>query len=203
MLTLQHYELRWPRIQKIHNLVERPWTEALDADAYLQVARFALGYNGGPCPSPNSIDSIWDRSASTMCLDIVSSPEKSTVSPIRPPLGYLKPSPLSPAKTISLSHVGQIRQPSFASATLQNMMASPSAGGFSLPPIHLVNTPRHQDNSPKQQGRKQTITKSHLVRAAKCLHAHQVAIRGGILPALSTGLRRRARRALPTLPPPP
>jgi hypothetical protein len=193
--------MRWPRIQKIYDLVERPWTEALDAAAYLQVARTALGYKFGSRGSPNSIESIWNRSASTVCMDVVSSPEKSTISPLRPPAGYVKPSPLSPVKTVSLSIMDLSREPRSASIALQSMLSSASVALSSLPPLHFSNTPNHHDKSPRQRPSELVNGKRRFWKAPKCLHAKQVKRRGGLAKALSTGLRRKVPRLLPTLSP--
>ncbi|GHJ90147.1 hypothetical protein NliqN6_6549 [Naganishia liquefaciens] len=40
----EHYELRWPRVEKLHRPEERSWENALDADRYRATCLKALGY---------------------------------------------------------------------------------------------------------------------------------------------------------------
>lgn len=188
---MQYYELRWPRLQKIHDIRERPWTDALDGPEYLQVARLALGYNGDSHPSPNSLDVIWSRSMTATCYDIISSPEKSTISPRRAQNGYLKTSPPSPIKTFSLSGINPFKATLAASAALQTFVAEPRTTPQSLPPIHLSPTKRaHQINSPRR-------TKKSPTPSIKYVHERHAARMKGLVLALNTGMRRRVSRPLP------
>jgi hypothetical protein len=77
------YELRFARLLKIHNPIERSWIHALDSHQLVTAAHQALGYidSANPenvtSPADDSIRAAW-RSSSTICLDI---PELPTPTP--------------------------------------------------------------------------------------------------------------------------
>ncbi|WVQ96118.1 hypothetical protein IAU59_003220 [Kwoniella sp. CBS 9459] len=75
------YELRWPRLQKIYDPSDRPWTQALTAPELLRAAHKSLGYMSPPVFSPrspdDSIKALWRSSSTFALIDI---PE--LVSPI-------------------------------------------------------------------------------------------------------------------------
>ncbi|KAK8849569.1 hypothetical protein IAR55_004904 [Kwoniella newhampshirensis] len=72
------YELRWPRLQKVHAPYDRSWTEALNAQSLVRTAHQSLGYDlsatFGRLTSPRSPDdsirAAWRSSTSIALIDV-------------------------------------------------------------------------------------------------------------------------------------
>jgi DNA ligase 4 len=61
---LQHYELRFPRIIKVHRAGERPWTSAVDTIELHKIACSAIGRDPSLKVARDSIAEIWGQPCS-------------------------------------------------------------------------------------------------------------------------------------------
>ncbi|WWD20194.1 hypothetical protein CI109_104670 [Kwoniella shandongensis] len=101
------YELRWPRLQKVHAPSDRSWTEALTAQALISTAHQSLGYNITGLTSPRSPDdsirAAWRSSTSIALIDVpelVSPPSPTRRTRSAPDLGEIwKTSPDTPERS--------------------------------------------------------------------------------------------------------